>query len=199
MKTSVLLSIILSLVICSCSSEVKTNTKKVTFGIHEVVTPGEIPATILDSLMKMNVHPEENAEIAFIGYIKEADSSILNMDFSQENFKLAESLYTVDTNKEYYAIAAIKPVPSINNTDIKKSKSENNSVIIYLNMAGARKLAELTKNDIGKSIAVIIDNKIYTIPKIQGEIREGVVKISGLKSEADAKNISASLNASVPE
>ncbi len=64
-------------------------------------------------------------------------------------------------------------------------------------MKGAKKWADLTKQNIGKTIAFIIDNQIYTMPVINGEIKHGVALITGLKNETFAKNISESLNSSI--
>jgi preprotein translocase subunit SecD len=48
-------------------------------------------------------------------------------------------------------------------------------------------------------VAFIIDNQIYTMPLINGEIRNGAALINGLENETIAKNISESLNSSIPE
>ena len=61
-------------------------------------------------------------------------------------------------------------------------------------MKGANKWADLTKKNIGKTLAFIIDNQIYTMPVINTEIRNGVALINGLENETFSKNISESLN-----
>jgi hypothetical protein len=43
------------------------------------------------------------------------------------------------------------------------------------------------------------DNQIYSMPMINGEIKQGIAMISGLNNESIAKNISESLNLSIPK
>lgn len=74
------------------------------------------------------------------------------------------------------------------------AKNNRNNVEIYFNMKGSNKWADLTKNSIGKTLAFIIDDMIYTMPLINAEIRNGVAVINGLENETSAKNISESLN-----
>ena len=80
--------------------------------------------------------------------------------------------------------------PSVTSEDIleiKKEYSKNNDnrpeISIVLTDDGARKFYLLTKENIGKPIAIVIDNKIVSIPKVQSEIIGGKVKISGDFSE----------------
>jgi preprotein translocase subunit SecD len=199
MKTLNLITIIFIVALCSCNFGVKTNGKKVTFGIYEVVNINEIPKSILDTLKTKNVRFESNTQLSIVGYIQKADSSFLQLDLSRDSLKLVKTLYTVDKDNKYYAIVAIKPNPIIDNLDIKNTKSNSNKVEIYFNMRGANKWADLTKKNTGKMLAFIIDNQIYTMSLINAEIRNGVALINGLENETFSKNISESLNSSISE
>ena len=82
--------------------------------------------------------------------------------------------------------------PSLTSTDILEIKkvyskyNDNRSEIsIMLTKEGARKFYLLTKENIGKPIAIVIDKKIVSIPKIQTEIMGGKVSISGDFSEKE--------------
>jgi len=66
-------------------------------------------------------------------------------------------------------------------------------------LEGAKKWADFTKQNIGKTIAFTIDNQVYSMPIINGEIKQGIAMITGLNSESIAKNISESLNLSIPK
>jgi preprotein translocase subunit SecD len=198
MKTINLVTIAFLMVLSSCNSGVKPNAVKVTFGIYETVKISEIPDKVNDQLKTLNIQPERNTQLPVIGYILKADSSVLKIDLSKENFRLVKSLYPVDKDKKYYQVVAIKLDPVIDNSGIQNTKYKGNTVEIHFNLKGSRKWAALTKKNIGNSIAFIIDSQVYTMPRINGEITNGVALINGLENESFAKTISESLNAGIP-
>jgi preprotein translocase subunit SecD len=208
MKTLNLLTVLFLFILFSCSSQVSTNAEKVNFGIFETVKTNEIPDYILDSIKAKNVRLKNNPQSAVIGYILKSDLSVFQLDFSKENIKLVKTFNTVDASKvsnaidldsEYYAITAIKPTAVMNISDISKTKVNENNVYIYFNLKGARKWADMTKNNVGNMVAFVIDNQIYSMPRVNSEIRKGIAMISGLENEIIAKEISESLNASRTE
>lgn len=82
--------------------------------------------------------------------------------------------------------------PSLTSTDILEinkvySKYNDNrpEISIVLTKEGARKFYLLTKENIGKPIAIVIDKKVVSIPKVQTEIMGGKVSISGDFSEKE--------------
>lgn len=82
--------------------------------------------------------------------------------------------------------------PSLTSKDILEIKKVNSKyhdnrpeISIVLTKDGVRKLYILTKENIGKPIAIVIDNKIVSIPKVQTEIMGGKVSISGDFSEKE--------------
>lgn len=109
------------------------------------------------------------------------------------DIRLLQSLYPVDQEGIYYALIAVKGNPVIVNADIQKAKGKENSVELYFNLKGAQKWAEVTRNNIGKMIVFVIDNKIYTMPSIHQEIKNGTAVINGLENETFAKKIAESL------
>jgi preprotein translocase subunit SecD len=199
MKTLNLLAIIFLFVLSSCNPGVKTNDKKVTFGVYEVVYVNEIPKSIIESLKAKNILLENNPQLSVVGYIQKIDSSFLQLDLSRDNLKLVKTFYTVDKDNKYNAIVAVSPNPVIDNSDIENTKSNGNKVEIYFNKKGADKWADLTKKNIGKTLAFIIDYKVYSMPVVNAEIRNGVALINGLANVALSKNISESLNSGISE
>jgi len=199
MKTFNLITIIILALLFSCNSQVKTNCNKMNFGIFEMVKPNEIPDHIMDSIKAKNVKLEDDKQSPVIGYVLMSDSSVLKLDFSKENIKLVKTYYTVDSPKKYYAIVAIKSEAGMNINDIKKTWASGNMVNINFNSKGTQKWAEMTKNNDGNNVAFVIDNQIYSMPKLFGEIKEGMALISNLENESIAEEISESLNASITE
>ena len=194
MKAIHLISVFICFVLYSCNSGTKTDGAKVTFGIHEVVKMGEVTDSIMNALKLMDILFETNQEQPVIGYSANTDSEILQYQESNEKVKIVKTHYPVDKENKYYAIVAIRPYPLIDNSDIKRTKAKGKMVEIYFNMEGAGKWAELTRQNIGNMVAFIIDNQIYTMPLINGEIRNGTALISGLESETFAQHLSDALN-----
>lgn len=187
------------LFIISCHSDEKTSTEKVTFGIHEIVKKNKIPNQIIDTMKARGLRLEQNKKGLVIGYIATVDSMFPRIDLTGQNFKIVTTVYPVDIDKKYYAAVAVKRSSIINNSNIKKTKVKGNNVEIYFNWKGAKKWANFTKQNIGNSAAFIINNHIYTMPEINGEIKNGIAIINGLSNEIVAKNISKSLNSSIPD
>ena len=63
--------------------------------------------------------------------------------------------------------------------------------------AGAKRFAKVTRQNIGKRLAIIIDGRLYSAPMIKSEIRGGQAEISGNFSEPEANNLAAKINQSV--
>lgn len=60
---------------------------------------------------------------------------------------------------------------------------------------GAKKFAEITKKNIGKPLAIVIDEEVISAPIVQGEITGGSAQISGDFTLDEAKNLSIQLSA----
>jgi preprotein translocase subunit SecD len=183
----------------SCDSQTNTNEQKVIFGVHEVVKVNEIPVAIIDTLKSMGVQIESNSQKPVLGYITMKDSLVLQFDLSKENIKLVKMIQMTNEEQKYCLIAGIRPNTVISISSIKKTKANGNNVEIYFNSKGASDWADFTKQNIGKSAAFVIDNQVYAMPVINGEIKQGVAMITGLTNDSIAKIISESMNLSIPK
>ena len=67
-------------------------------------------------------------------------------------------------------------------------------VALKFDSDGARKFAEITKNNIGKTIAIYLDGKIISAPTVQTEISNGEAVITGNFTVEEAKNLKRRLN-----
>ncbi len=59
---------------------------------------------------------------------------------------------------------------------------------------GTKRFAEVTRQSIGKRLAIVIDGKLYMAPRINSAIRGGVAQISGAFSKDEANNFAARIN-----
>lgn len=197
MKTSILL---ISVFLCyqsSCISAIKPKVHKVTFGIYETIPANQLSGTFIQKLKKTAMQFENAAQSPVIGYFEKSDSMILKIDLRKETFRIVKSFYTVDKDGKYFALVAIHPKPAIDISDIQNTEVNGKNVEIHFNMNGAKKWADLTKNNIGKIVAFTIDSQIYTMPKIMTEIRTGEALINGLGNETIANSISETLNSGI--
>lgn len=64
-----------------------------------------------------------------------------------------------------------------------------------LDRDGARRFAEMTSNNIGRQLAIVLDNKVVTAPVIRGEIPSGSGQISGNFTSAEASDLALLLRA----
>jgi len=62
-------------------------------------------------------------------------------------------------------------------------------VLINFNPQGSREFAKITRENIGKQLAIILDGVIYSYPTIQSVIAEGSAMITGLKNWEEAKEL----------
>ena len=67
------------------------------------------------------------------------------------------------------------------------------SVSMSMNSDGARRWAELTKANVGKAIAIVLDGAVYSAPRVNGEISGGNSQITGNFTIEDTKDLANTL------
>lgn len=67
-------------------------------------------------------------------------------------------------------------------------------VSMSFNNEGAMRFAQITAQNVNKRLAIVLDNKIITAPKIDESIPDGKAEIRGIKSIDEAKEIALVLN-----
>ena len=91
----------------------------------------------------------------------------------------------------------ISPKAALTNVDVAKAWPQPNNdgfrVGIQLTEEGALKLARLTKLHTGEFVAVMLDGRVYSIPKIIGEITGGRAVIEGKFTEEEARAFAAGI------
>ena len=55
--------------------------------------------------------------------------------------------------------------------------------------------ADMTSANVGRIIAITMDNKVYSAPRVMNAITEGNTQISGSFSAEEAVNLAARINA----
>ncbi len=107
----------------------------------------------------------------------------------------------------YYELFAVKTSdskgkPALSGdiiTDARKDYNQQSggSPFISMNMnnEASTKWARITGANVGKSIAVVMDNMVYSAPRVNGEITGGSSQISGNFTDSEADGLAAILSA----
>ena len=145
--------------------------------------------------------PSQNNSSACLGYAKAADMDAVNAllatpevaDLFPADFIPMWSVKPADyiTSENLYELVAIKasardgkaPLDGSVVTDARVSynnqRNGNPTVSMTMNAEGANTWARLTKDNIGKQIAIVLDGTVYSYPVVNGEITGGSSEISG--------------------
>ena len=80
-------------------------------------------------------------------------------------------------------------------TDAKDEFDQMGSPVVSMKMntEGARKWAQMTKANVGKAIAIVLDGVVYSAPRVNGEIDGGSSQISGNFTIEDTKDLANTL------
>ena len=110
---------------------------------------------------------------------------------------------SVDDRGLYFRLVALKSQrggrPALEGDVITDARADfqqfsgRAEVLMKMNSTGARKWASLTKENIGKSIAIVLDGYVYSFPTVQNEITGGNSQISGNFTMEEAKDLANTL------
>lgn len=67
------------------------------------------------------------------------------------------------------------------------------NIVMVMNSEGASRWARITAANVGREVAIVLDNVVYSAPTVQGEIRGGRSEITGNFSIMEAKDMANKL------
>jgi preprotein translocase subunit SecD len=70
---------------------------------------------------------------------------------------------------------------------------------LVFNKSGKQIMADVTKHNVGKLMAILVNDKVLSSPTIQGEIPNGEVVISGIRSVDELKGIVKSIRQGIKD
>lgn len=96
---------------------------------------------------------------------------------------------------EYKTLYFLKKNPELTGkviTETSYSIDNSNSPVVFIKMndEGAAEWEKFTEANINRECAIVIDNIVYSAPRIMSKITGGNANISGMSSLDDAKNLS---------
>ena len=151
--------------------------------------------------------------LSTVGYASVRDTAAINkIIYSQiakqvlpSDLKLLWSAKPADgiKMKNIYELHALKVTTSTGRaplegdviTDAKDEFDQMGSPVVSMKMntEGARKWAQMTKANVGKAIAIVLDGVVYSAPRVDGEIDGGRSQISGNFTIEDTKDLANTL------
>lgn len=92
----------------------------------------------------------------------------------------------------------------LDQTAVESAKVATNAlgapqIEITLTDAGRKRFAKITRQNIGKRLAIVIDGRVCTAPVIQSEITGGKGQITGNITDQQAEALAAKINAAVAQ
>lgn len=158
--------------------------------------------------------PSGNGALSLVGYASARDTAEVNKiiysalakQILPSDCRLLWSAKPADgiQAKNIYELHAIKvtttngraPIEGDVVTDAKdqfNNLTGSPEVSMTMNSDGARRWAALTKANVGKAIAIVLDGTVYSAPRVNGEISGGQSSISGNFTIEDTKDLANTL------
>ena len=158
--------------------------------------------------------PSGNGALSLVGYASARDTAEVNKIIYSA---LAKQILPADCRllwsakpadgiqaKNIYELHAIKVTTTNGRAPIEgdvviDAKDQFNNltgspeVSMTMNSDGARRWAALTKANVGKAIAIVLDGTVYFAPRVNGEISGGQSSISGNFTIEDTKDLANTL------
>jgi len=162
--------------------------------------------------------PTQGNALAVVGYANARDTAEINKIIYSElarqilpaELKLRwgakpEDFGGQDTKGDIFELYALKITEPSGRAPLEgdvitssKDDFEPNSgrpcVSMQMNSDGARRWSQITKQNIGKAVAIVLDDAVYTAPRILSQIDGGNSQITGNFTIEDTKDLANTLN-----
>ncbi|RKD18683.1 protein translocase subunit SecDF [Pelobium manganitolerans] len=156
-----------------------------------------------------------------VGYALESDTAKVNAIFAEEdiaslipsNLKLMWGVKSTAPDNKVFELYAIKATgangePALSGDVISNAREDfdqrgNPEVVMVMKTDGARAWKRITaqaagspsSEDDNKCVAIVLDNAVYTAPRVSGEIPNGISSISGNFTVEETKDLANVLKA----
>jgi SecD/SecF fusion protein len=168
----------------------------------------------LFAYLNINVRSEGNQQFygegPLIGYAYAKDTAKINeyLRLTQDLFRDVKFVWSskpIANTRNVYELVALKVNPLTNKAPLegdvivsaRQDVDQYGNVIVdmQMNSEGAKVWKDLTSKNIGRSIAIVLDNVVYSYPVVQSEIPNGRSQISGNFTIEEAQDLATVLNA----
>ena len=164
----------------------------------------------LFAVLQINQYNGQLAPGPVVGIADKKDiakiNEYLNMKQVKEilprNLSLKWGVKAIDEKEQYFYLYAIKMtnrdgapalggdvVTDANADFVQQAGRSEQQVSMTMNAEGAKAWARLTKENIGKAVAIVLDDMVYSAPNVQVEITGGRSQITGHFTPEEAKDL----------
>ena len=156
-------------------------------------------------LARLNPYPYGDSWVAGVAHYSdtaEVNSMLASADAKAiipRDLKFMWGVKPMDGTEQYFELYCIKSDNKNGQADLSgdvvvDSKADfdqhgNPCVSMAMNTEGARKWATLTKQNIGRGIAIVLDGYVYSAPRVNGEIPGGRSEITGNFTVEDTQDL----------
>ena len=179
------------------SMEVVARLQGMSTSVQHLVNP-------LLSRLNLNYYNNQAMEGPVVGYAKVSDMNAIDellaskqvQNLIPKKLKFAWSVKSVDDRGTIYQLYALKAhdnaghpgLPNSNEggdivvdakADFQQFNGSQYEVSMEMTPEAAKTWASLTKNNVGRCIAIVLDNVVYSAPRVNGEISGGRSSITG--------------------
>ena len=178
---------------------------------NATVAPAVADSTVADSTVKAEA-PKALFEMlsqgrggASIGLVSVRDTAAVNAIFNSPeaarilptNLKARWSVKSIDERGQYYELVALKTVqgkPVLTGDVVTDATSDFDNmqgqvVSMTMNDEGARQWARITQQNLNKSIAIVLDEQVYSFPNVNSVIEGGRSQITGNFTVEEANDL----------
>ncbi len=185
-----------------------------TTAAEETADPEELRAQALKSnplLVRLNADGSAYRG-PVIGTVAYTDTAAVGAMFRSQqakailprDLKLCWTVKPVDEAEKFFQLVALKDVnrgkASLEGDVITDARADFDQmggayahVSMTMNAEGAQTWARITRDNIGKSIAIVLDGYVYSFPTVQNEIKGGSSQITGNFTVEEAKDLANTL------
>ena len=164
----------------------------------------------LFAVLQINQYNGQLAPSAIVGFARASDMEKINeylsykqvKDALPRNLSLKWGVKAMDEKGQFFELYALKVTnrdgsPALGGDVVTDAKADfvqqpgisSQEVSMSMNAEGAKAWARLTKENINRSIAIVLDGLVYSAPNVSGEITGGQSSITGNFTPEEAKDL----------
>ncbi|MCX6292551.1 MAG: protein translocase subunit SecDF [Bacteroidetes bacterium] len=186
----------------------KTDTSKAPKTQEQLMKENPLFAVLIPAIQQNEKNQQELRKGPVIGSVNVKDTGKVNRIFNMDQirakfpkeFKPLWSVKPIDKEGKYVQLIAIKmpardrvaPLDGSAVTDARKMKgqfTDNWEISMSMNAEGARIWKRITHDNVNHSIAVVLDDYVYSYPNVIQEISGGNTSITGSFSLQEAEDL----------
>lgn len=153
-----------------------------------MVTPAN--RNLVDSIMNTELARKTlPADLTLLWSVKPAEFPV-----TDEKGNVVKKSNGQDQTVAYWELVALKGEAALEGDAVTSASSDydnmqGNMVNMKMNDRGAQEWASITRNNIGRSIAIVLDNNVYSFPNVNNEITGGSSQITGNFTPEEANDL----------